>query len=804
MYCGPIKEWQLRHSTVVMSGDGFEIHMTAIDTGVLKIDIHTDADTPKLPDAYLIQSARDPRPIQVHDDVDTLTILADGIRAQVRKSRFALNVFDDQGHLFFEQIGEMGIEQGESGIHITHALSQDERIYGLGEHVGALNLREQEFELWNMNSMLHTPSVRSMYESIPVFLGIREGKTFGCYFQHLGRVSFDLGRTSANLSRITIDSPPFTWYVMTGTASEILQSYTNITGRMPLPPKWALGYHQSRYSYETAERVLEIAKGLRERQIPGDAIHLDIHYMDGFRVFTWHPEHFPEPEKLLNELLDLGFHVVAIVDPGVKVEESYDVYVEGKANGHFVKLENGEEFHGVVWPGVTAFPNYFSEETQRWWGDLHKSLIETGVAGIWNDMNEPALRDDLVLPNVMDGCVHQLSDGTLLSHKTVHNAYALMEAKATYEGLRRLQPNERPFILTRSGFSGIQKYAAVWTGDNSSWWEHLAMAIPMCINLSLSGVPFVGTDIGGFMDDCTPELYARWVEVGSLFPFSRTHTALDTRDQEPWSFGPKVEAIARNYLSYRYQLLPYLYSLFAQSAKEGTPILRPIWWLDPADAIAQTVSDEFLLGNGLLAAPVITKDERCRAVYLPKGTWFDAWTGERLEGGHPILADAPLERMPLYVRAGAVLPTGPAMPYVGAIQPEALEIFVAPGDGEFLWYEDDGASFDYEQGQYVQRTIRVNQTERQLDVALAPAEGAFKPGFSSVIVHLGFVHQMPVSVAINNRPCNKVSATLIQSNHPVFAKSAPNLQDWTFVHDREDLWLRVPYTNEKIQIEIGF
>ncbi|HEY8531406.1 MAG TPA: TIM-barrel domain-containing protein, partial [Limnochorda sp.] len=537
---------------------------------------------------------------------------------------------------------------------------------------------------------------------------------------------------------------------------QVLERYTRLTGRMPLPPRWTLGYQQSRWGYLSQEQVEEVARTMRERRIPCDAIYLDIDYMDGFRVFTWDPKRFPDPAGLCRSLRRDGFRVVTIVDPGVKKDPTNPLFQQGLKEGLYVETPAGRPFTGQVWPGEVHFPDFLQERARRWWGDAHRVLLDAGVAGIWNDMNEPVIFDardaDRTFPETT---VHRTDKGEARLHREVHNLYGLLMGKATFEGLKRLRPDERPFIVTRSGFAGIQRYAAVWTGDNSSWWEHLAMSIPMLLNLGMSGVAFAGADVGGFAEDTTPELLVRWTQLGAFIPFFRNHSAKDTRRQEPWAFGPEVEALCRRAIELRYQLLPYLYTLFWEAHEGGTPIMRPLVWHAPDDPTAARIEDAFFLGADLLVAPVLHPGARERLVYLPQGEWVDFWTGTCYQGRAHQVVGAPLDRIPLFVRAGAALPLGPAVQHTGERGWEALTLKIFPGLSPSRWsgvlYEDDGISLAYERGVSCRRAIQVTATGSGLVLELGAPDGLYRPDRERVGVEVPFLPRHPRQVLLDGQ-----------------------------------------------------
>jgi len=533
------------------------------------------------------------------------------------------------------------------------------------------------------------------------------------------------------------------YYIIYGpTPAEILATYTDLTGRMPLPPKWSIGYHQCRWSYESDAIVRKLAQEFRDRRIPCDVIHLDIDYMNGYRVFTWSPKRFSEPAKLIGDLKDTGFKVVTIVDPGVKYEPEadYAMFDEGLEHDYFVRDASGEIFHGYVWPDKAVFPDFLKPEVRQWWGDAQKALTDVGVAGIWNDMNEPAISErpfgdeggHIWFP--LDSPQGPANEQT--THAEAHNLYGSGMAQASAEGLERLRPTARSFVLTRSGYAGVQRWSSVWMGDNQSWWEHLELSIPMLCNMGLSGVAFVGSDIGGFAGNATAELFARWMQVGFLYPLMRAHSSMKTDQHEPWVFGEQTERICREYIELRYRLLPYLYTLFWEAATTGAPILRPLLYHYPNDRQTYALHDQVFLGESIMAAPVYRPGVTHRAVYLPEGVWYDWWTGDRYDGATHILAYAPLERMPLYVKAGAVIPMQPVMQYVDERPIDELRLRVWPGEGRWTLYEDDGHSFEYRDGAWATTEYRVWMEDEHTIVGIQTRQGNWTPSARTVIVEL--------------------------------------------------------------------
>lgn len=604
-------------------------------------------------------------------------------------------------------------------------LGPEDAIYGLGEKTGRGNRRGRDFTLWNTDVLDPKASGEftsgrarrdpradetstefdPYYVSIPFFYhqDAATGAMSGSFIDNAYRAHYDF--TATDHLAIRFEGGQWTEYLFAGPGmSEILEAYTWLTGRTAPPPLWALGYHQCRWFNYTQEAVEDLGRTCRERGIPCDALWLDIDHMDGYRVFTWRTDRFPDVPGMLARLRDQGFRMVTIVDPGVKHEPGYCVYDQAVERDVLCRTEGGDIFIGQVWPGRTAFPDFATPEARAWWGELNAAHVAKGVAGIWNDMNEPAT--GAIAPERMR------FDRGRHSHERFHNQYALLMAMGTVEGLRAAQPNRRPFVLSRAGSAGIQRYAANWMGDNMARWDHLWLSVPMGSGLGISGQAFVGADVGGFAEDATPELLARWMQYGALTPFFRNHAMAGTVDQYAWSFGREVEDICREAIRLRYRLLPYLYACFLRAAETGAPVQRPLVFENQWDPAVRGIDDQYLLGPDLLVAPVVEPGVRARAVYLPVGGWYDWHTGEYLEGGRWVMADAPLERIPLYARAGAVIPMLAEAPASTAgLQPREIELHVCVprADGEWTTFlqEDDGETTAARDGARVRTTLTV-------------------------------------------------------------------------------------------------
>jgi alpha-glucosidase len=616
-------------------------------------------------------------------------------------------------------------------LRVVKARRAGERFFGCGERTAGLEKTGSRQLFWNYDPPAgHTASFNNLYTSIPFVLSLQGGAAHGVFLDNPGRVEIDLAKADADEVVYETATGNLVYYVFAGpTPRAVLERYTELTGRIGLPPLWALANQQSRWGYASADQLRELAREFRERGIPCDVLYLDIDYMDGYRVFTFDEERFPDPAALMAELAEDGFRVVTIVDPGVKVDEGYPVYVAGRERGYYCRTFDDEEYRNVVWPGICAFPDFTNPATREWWGDNHAALLDAGVAGIWCDMNEPGL----FVPahaTMPDDVVHP-GGGEPRLHAQVHNAYGSGMAQAARDGLARLRPERRPFVISRAGYAGLQRHAMQWTGDNSSWWEHLWMSMPQLQNLGLSGIAFCGVDCGGFFGDSNGELLARWTEAAVFQPFLRNHSEMGTIPQEPWAFGEPWESICRDMLRLRMRLLPYLYGLFDEASRTGAPILRPLLFEHFDDPVTYTADDEFMLGDALLVAPITRPGVEHRHVYLPAGTWVQWWTGEVVSGPAHILAHAPLGRPAVYAKANAAIPLWPEREHTGVpVDRLTLRVFSVP-EAEAVTrevYEDAGDGY----GPSSRRTVTVDGDA----VRVSAPEGDYAPPARVIEVEL--------------------------------------------------------------------
>ncbi len=643
-------------------------------------------------------------------------------------------VINEDAHPFY---ASSTILHGVNEIKIRKKAPEDEVYYGLGDKTCALNLRGQALENWNTDSFGFTKDTNPLYRTIPFYYALHQSMAYGIFLHNTWRTHFDFdAQKTGELSFSSAGGEMDYFFIYGPRLLDVAQQYMRLTGTPELPPLWALGFHQCRWSYYPENRVRQIAAEFRKRKIPCDAIYLDIDYMNEYRCFTWNKSYFPNPPKMIGDLKEQGFHIVVMIDPGIRVDPNYHVYQQGLEGNLFCRRSSGELMKGPVWPSVCVFPDFTNPKAREWWQELYRGLyLEDGVSGFWNDMNEPAIFKihHMTFP---DNVLHDF-DGLRGDHRKAHNVYGQQMSRSTFEGLKTLKPQKRPFVLTRATFSGGQRYASVWTGDNAASWEHLRLANIQCQRLSISGFSFVGSDVGGFIDVPDGELFVRWLQLAAFHPLYRVHSmgnntdgaaevdaglvqeaeSTNRLDQEPWSFGPPYTELAREAIAFRYTILPYLYTAFRQYVRQGTPVIKSLAFVDEHNPEALSRENEFVFGEDLLVAPVLAPGLTEQTVYLPEGQWLDYFDGFTYEGRQTVTCAVQRNRLPVFVKAGAVIPNYPVMQYTSEKKVEYPTLRVYAGskkDSQF--YYDAGDGYGYQTGAYRLHQFHTIYQDGQLSI----------------------------------------------------------------------------------------
>ena len=656
-HLGKVQRVEKLKDGVELTAGTAKVRLTVFRDGVFRVRVAPNGTFPKDFSWAVIESPEPPA-VKFEENQTELKIAAGNVVATIQRSPLLINFCDPAGNVLLADEPNLPMAWNGRRVHAWKKMPADENYFGLGDKAGPMNRRNRAFTDWNTDEFGLQESSDPLYKTIPFFIGLRNGLAYGLFFDNTYRSVFDFGKESQDYFSFGAEGGELNYYFIAGPdPKKIIEEYTALTGRSPLPPLWTLGYQQCRYSYYPESRAREIVKTLREKKIPADAIYFDIDYQQGNAPFTINREYFPTFEKMIADFRAQGMHTILITDLHIKKDpnHAYAPYDSGMKNDVFVKNPDGSVFVGTVWPGESVFPDFTLTRVRDWWGGLYKDFVGMGAAGFWNDMNEPALflRADKTMP--LD-VVHRLDDGTTLDHRAIHNIYGMQNVRATYDGLRKLQANERPFVLTRAAYSGAQRYSATWTGDNSSTWNHLKMSTPMLLSMGISGFPLIGDDIGGFAGSPTADLLTRWFEVGALNPIYRDHTAKGTADQEPWVHGPEHEAIRRRYMELRYMLMPYLYTGIEEASRTGLPLMRPVFLEYPHASDFYGDNRDFLFGRDFFAAPVTTEMVDAEEISFPPGEWYDFWTNTKLSSKEKLSLHPRLDEMPLYVRAGAIVP----------------------------------------------------------------------------------------------------------------------------------------------------
>ena len=706
-----------------------KVRITAFNDNVIRVRVAPQGNFPK-DSSWAVIANPQPATPTVQDAKNELKMITGNTTVVVQKSPLLISFADQAGKVLLADESTLPMAFDGPRVHVWKKMPSDENYYGLGDKTGPMNRRNRAFTMWNSDVFGWGESTDPMYKTITFFMGLRKGTAWGVFFDNTYRSSFDFGKESLEYLSFGAEGGELNYYFFAGPdPKKVVEEYTALVGRSPLPPLWSLGYQQSRYSYYPEARVREIANTLREKKIPADVIYLDIDYQQGNAPFTINREYFPHFEQMVADLRSQGFRLVTISDLHIKKDpgHGYAPYDSGIKNDVFIKNPNGSIFVGIVWPGESVFPDFTLTRVRDWWGTLYKNFVSMGVDGFWNDMNEPALfeRADKTMP--LD-TRHRLDDGTTPDHRAIHNVYGMENVRATYEGLRKLQPDERPFVLTRAAYSGTQRYAATWTGDNSSTWNHLNMSTPMLLSLGLCGYTMAGDDIGGFAGSPPADLLTRWFEVGALNPIYRDHTGKGTADQEPWVHGPQHEAIRRRYIELRYKLLPYIYTAVEESTRTGLPFMRPVFLDYPQAEDFYGNNRDFLFGSDLFVAPVTTEMVDAEEVQLPPGDWYDYWTSQKFSSKTKITLHPALDEMPLYVRAGAIVPMQPLVQNTGEKPDGPLQLRVYAGDDcRGSLYQDDGHSLAYQSGEFFRVAYSCKVSPASIAVTSNTSKSSFQP-----------------------------------------------------------------------------
>jgi alpha-glucosidase len=745
-----VKSFKVEAGTLRLATTDGALTLTAVNDNVVRVRA-TRGDEADFSWAVL-KGANAPRAtLTVVDEGSALTAATGAVRVRVEKSPLRLVFLDAAGNVLDQDAPGRTMSVGGAGFRVDKTMPDDEHYYGLGDKTGPLDRRDLAFTNWNTDAYAWQESTDPLYKTIPFVLALRKGRAHGLFVDNTWRSWFDFGKQARDAYSFGADGGALDYYFIAGPEPKaVVERYADLTGKTPLPPLWTLGFQQCRYSYYPEARVYEVAKTFRAKKIPADVLYLDIDYQKDNRPFTVDAERFPHFEKMIGDLGKQGFKVIAITDLHLAKAAGYKPYDEGLAGDHLVHAADGSVYSGKVWPGDSVFPDFTWAPARAWWGTLYSDFVRMGVAGFWNDMNEPSVFwAQRTMP--LD-VVHRTDAGGTTTHREAHNVFGMQNSRATYEGLLKLQGNRRPVVLTRATYAGGQRYAATWTGDNSSTWNHFRISVPQLLNLGLSGHPLIGDDIGGFRGSPSPELLTRWIALGAFNPIFRDHSEKGTLDQEPWVHGAEHEALRRHFIEARYRLLPYVYTLAEEASRTGVPLMRPFWLEHPEAESFYTNNSAFLFGADLLVQPKLEETMDPVETLLPPGVWYDYWTGARL-------AAAPAKKVPgpgeltVLVRGGAIVPHAPLVQSTSETPKGPLELRVYPGPAcKGSLYLDDGDTFDYQKGAYLRLGATCEEAQGSVAVKTSAAEGSYTPWFTTVAFAIHGAPSAPKSVSVAGKP----------------------------------------------------
>jgi len=790
--------------------NGVELHdgrlvmqITALRDDVLRIRASGTGVLPEDASWAVLAEARSAS-VSVSQDSDEKSVgfHTASLRVSVDRANGLMTVKDAAGQVLQQDTQPMLFDG--NGFRLGESMPADEHYFGLGDKTGAFDHREAAFRMWNTDAYGWQESTDPLYKSIPFYLTYRAGVSLGVLIDNTWPSSFDFGKTVGDTVQYRAEGGPANIYILYGpSAKEVLKTYAWLTGPTPLPPLWTLGFQQSRYSYMTQARVLQVAERLRKDKIPSDALYLDIDYQEKNRPFTIDTTAYPDMPEMVKTLHAEKLHVVVITDlhiaylPG----QDYAPFNSGTAGDEFVKNSDGTDYVGKVWPGPSVFPDFTRAQTRDWWGTLYKNLTHMGIDGFWNDMGEPSVFNDL--KTMPCSAVHRIDEPGFAkrtaTHCEIHNVYGMENSRATFDGQLALKPDVRPFVLTRASYAGGQRYAATWTGDNSATWNHLRLTTSMLKNLGLSGFALAGADVGGYAGTPTPELLTRWIEIAAFQPIDRDHAEKGTGDHEVWANGPAQEDIRRRFIETRYRLLPYLYTITEEDTHTGLPLLRPLF-LEFPDAAADrhpldvdlNTSGEFMVGPDLLvAAPAFEDKAGDYEATLPSSGWYDFWTGkevvedrEQVQAGGlqpesalgPVMPTVRIHRelssLPVFVRPGTILPIEPLVQSTEEQPsgPLTLRVFPGPNCGGQL-YQDDGTSFAYKRGEFLRMSFSCQSSDdhRGINIHIGKHDGSYPAWWKEIAVQVNGLPAKPSSVTVNGKTATfsytDASATILAKDN---------------------------------------
>lgn len=731
LHIGEIKSWWNTDNGLEGMTDNASFKISVYASTTIRIQIRRN-DT-FTPNPYTVIAPPITEGFHISESDELLILSTEKIDMEIKKFPFAICYRDKKGDIINEDDSSFSVSWLGTEVTNYKKVQKEEKFIGLGEKTGNLNRAGEAYINWNTDFYGYGVEDDPLYMSIPFYIGLHNDRAYGIFLDNSHKSVFNFGASNNRFVYFSAEDGDMDYYfIHDHTVEGIISAYTYLTGKIELPPIWSLGFQQCRYSYYPDSEVTTLAQTFRDKDMPADVIYLDIHHMEKFKVFTFDGEKFPDPKSMIQKIKDKGFKVVVILDPGIKSDIEYAPYEEARDQDLLLKYPDDSIYEGEVWPGWCAFPDFTKPETRTWWAEKLAFYTEAGVDGFWTDMNEMASWGQFT-PNL----INFQYEGEVVSHRKARNVYGMQMARSTKEGAELNLPNKRPFVLTRAGFSGIQRYAAAWTGDNTASDEHMLAGVRLINSMGISGLPFSGYDIGGFTGEASPALFARWMSIGTFSPLFRVHSMINSSDSEPWAYGEEVEEISRNYMKLRYMMLPMLYTAFYKSTETGLPIVKSLAINYPFDSTIYDpkYQNQYLFCDQLLIAPIKSTTEICK-VYLPEGSWYYLYDGRKYAGNQQVYTDSPLNYLPVYAKGGSILALQSAISHTeespnGIL---SLHIYKGTGSSSTLYYEDKGESFDYKEGDYHRREMELDSDKGV--ITLRKAQGSYQSKFDKIKILL--------------------------------------------------------------------
>ncbi|PWS26514.1 glycoside hydrolase family 31 [Pedobacter yonginense] len=675
---------------------------------------------------------------KILDNANVLTISTDKIVAEIQKKPyFKITYKNNRGEIINEDLDGKALGTTFQGDKVTvYKKHFGERFVGMGESLGNLDRSKSIVTTWNTDYYKYDDAKVPMYISVPFYIGILKDKVYGIYYDNTHKGTFNFGASNKRFMSVSFDGGDMDYFfIHDSSVAKVIENYTALTGRMPLPPKWSIGYQQSRCSYYNESQVNFIANTFREKKIPLDGIVLDADYLVDYEPFRIDTKKFPDMKKMASQLKLKGIELTASVNPGIKIDSSYGAYQNGIKEDVFLKYQDGEKYIADIYPNTNHFPDFTYPKARNWWADQMKVYQEVGINGYWNDMNEPAIDGQMMPDNVVFNY-----NGRISNTAESHNLYGFLMARASFESFKKYGGNKRPFVMTRSAFAGVQRYSTVWSGDNQAKDEHLLLGVLLNNQMSLSGIPFVGPDLGGYTGDGNKDLYKRWIEVGVFSPYLRNHREQFAAANEPWAYGEENELISQSYINFRYQLMPYLYSKFQETSQNGMPIAKALCLDYPFNEKTYDLNYQyqFLFGDALFIAPVTGKEKQ-KKVYFPDDVFYNLFTDEKIEGNQEKVIDLDAYHLPIFAKQSSIIPLQSVTQSTKEKPDDVLFVHIYNGSkrNTFAYYEDDGETLNYEKGSFYKRNIEFNPDKRS--ITFSKKQGEFKSNFTKIkIIMHGF------------------------------------------------------------------